>query len=298
MEKDFYKTLGIEKNASAEEIKKAYRKLAVKFHPDKNKSKDAEEKFKEISEAYDVLSNPQKRQNYDRYGSAGPQGGPFGGAQGGPFGSAQGGQGPFRYYYSSSNGGPFGGAQGGQGFDFNDFSDPFDIFEQFFGGGSPFGKRKPAYSIAISFMDAVNGVTKKVEINGKKRDIKIPAGINSGQRIRFDEFDIVVNVASHDFFERRGYDVISEEKVPLVMAVLGGVKEIKSLDGLLKLKIPEGTQPDTIIRIKDKGIKEVSGKGRGSHFVKIKVEVPRKINSKQKSLLEEFEKEGSRKSWF
>ena len=286
MEKDFYKTLGIEKNASADEIKKAYRKLAVKFHPDKNKSKDAEEKFKEISEAYDVLSNPQKRQNYDRFGASGAQGGPGGG----PFGNAQGGQGPFRYYYSTSN--------NGQGFDANDFSDPFDIFEQFFGGGSPFGKRKPAYSIAISFMDAVNGVTKKVEINGKKRDIKIPAGINSGQRIRFDDFDIVVNVASHDFFERRGYDVISEEKVPLVMAVLGGIKEIKSLDGLLKLKIPEGTQPDTIIRIKDKGIKEVNGKGRGSHFVKIKVEVPRKINSKQKSLLEEFEKVGSRKSWF
>ena len=299
MEKDFYKILGVSKNSTPDEIKKAYRKLAVEFHPDKNKSKEAEEKFKGINEAYEVLSNPQKRQNYDRFGSSGPQGGaggnPFGG---GPFGNAQGGQGPFRYYYSSTAGGPFGNAQGKQGFDANDFSDPFDIFEQFFGGGSPFGRRKPAYSITISFMEAVKGVTKKVDLNGKKRDIKIPAGINSDQRIRFDDFDIVVNVQNHDFFERRGNDVISEETIPFTMAILGGIKEIKSLDGSLKLKIPEGTQPDAVIRIKDKGIKEVNGKGRGSHFIKIKVEIPKKINSKQKSLLEEFEKEGSGKHWF
>lgn len=283
MEKDFYKTLGVEKNASADEIKKAYRKLAVKFHPDKNKSKEAEGKFKEINEAYEVLSNPKKRQNYDRFGSNGPQAGPGGN----PFG---GGGGPFKYYYSTSN--------NGQGFDANDFSDPFDIFEQFFGGGSPFGRRKPAYSIVISFMDAANGVTKKVEINGKKRDIKIPAGINSGQRIRFDDFDIVVDIERHAFFERRGYDVISEEAIPFITAVLGGIKEIRALDGKLKLRIPEGTQPDTVIRIKDKGIKEVNGTRRGSHFVKIKVEIPKKINAKQRKLLEEFENEGSKKSWF
>lgn len=292
MEKDYYKTLGVSKSSSAEEIKKAYRKLAVEFHPDKNKSKEAEDKFKEINEAYEVLSNPSKRQNYDRFGSAGAQGGPFGGGAG-----FQGGQGPFQYYYSSS-GGPFGNSQGGQGFDFGDFSDPFDIFEQFFGGGSPFGRRKPAYSIRITFMEAVNGVSKKIEVDGKKKDIKIPAGINNGQRIRFDDFDIVVNVSDDDFFERRGYDVFSEETVPVVMAIMGGIKEIKSLEGKLKIKIPQGTQPGTFIRIKDKGIKEVSGNSKGSHFVKIKVEIPKKVNSKQKKLLEEFEKEDGRKSWF
>jgi DnaJ-class molecular chaperone len=283
MEKNYYKVLGVEKGASAEELKKAYRKLAVEFHPDKNKSKEAEDKFKEINEAYEVLSNPQKRQNYDQFGSAGAQGGPGGN----PFG---GGGGPFKYYYSSSG--------DSQGFDFGGGADPFDIFEQFFGGGSPFGRRKPAYSLSIEFMDAVKGVTKKIDMNGQKKDIKIPAGINSGQRIRFDDFDILIDIQPHEFFERRGYDVISEEKVSFVTAALGGIKEIKSLGGQLKLKIPEGTQPDTVIRIKDKGIKEVNGKGIGSHFVRIKVEIPKKINSKQKKLLEEFEKEGSKKGWF
>jgi len=278
MEKDFYKILGVSKTASADDIKKSYRKLAVEFHPDKNKSKEAEEKFKEINEAYEVLSNPQKRQNYDQFGSAG-------GAGGNPFGSG----GPFRYSYST------GGSS--QGFDFGG-NDPFDIFEQFFGGASPFGSRKPAYSLAIDFMEAISGVTKKIDLNGKNRDIKIPAGINSGQRIRFDDFDIVVDVKPHDVFERRGYDVISEEKISFITAILGGIKEVRGLDGEIKLKIPEGTQSDTIIRIKNKGVKEVNGAGRGSHFVKIKVEIPKKVSSKQKELLREFEKDLSKRGWF
>lgn len=293
MEKDYYKILGVKKDATSAEMKKAYRKLAVEFHPDKNKSKEAEEKFKGINEAYEVLSNPKKRQNYDQFGSAGPQGGPGGGSPfggGGPFGSAQGqGQGPFRYHYSQNG--------SSQGFDASS-SDPFDIFEQFFGGTSPFGKRKPLYSLRIDFMDAVNGITKKLSIEGKNRNIKIPAGINSNQRIRFDEFDIVVEVQPHKIFERRGYDVFSEEVIPLTTAMLGGIKEVESLEGKVKLKIPEGTQPDVLMRMKDKGIKELNGRGRGSHFVRIRVEIPKKINSKQKELIEEFEKEGSRKSWF
>lgn len=286
MAKDFYDVLGVEKGASPEELKKAYRKLAVEYHPDKNKSKEAEGKFKEINEAYEVLSNPQKRQNYDQFGSSGAQGGgPFSG--GNPFGG--GGGGPFRYQYST------GGSS--QGFDFGG-TDPFDIFEQFFGGASPFGRQKPAYSLSIDFMDAVRGVTKKIEMSGKKRDIKIPAGINSGQRIRFDDFDIVIDVKPDDFFERRGYDVFSQEDVSFTTAILGGIKEIRSLEGKIKLRIPEGTQPDTLIRIKDKGIKEINGKGYGSHFVRVGVQIPSKLNSKQKKLIEEFEQETSKKGWF
>lgn len=283
MEKDYYKILGVSKTASPEEMKKAYRKLAIEFHPDKNKSKEAEGKFKEINEAYEVLSNSQKRQQYDQFGSAGAQGG-FGG--GGPFGNNQGGQGPFSYYSTNSAGGfDFGGA------------DPFDIFEQFF-GGSPFGRRKPSYSLQIEFMDAVKGVTKKVEIEGKSRSIKIPAGISSGQRIRFDDFDIIVDVREDKFFERHGYDVLTEEKISLSLAILGGIKEVRSLTGVVKLKIPEGTQPDTLIRIRDKGIKNISSSSHGSQFVRIKIEIPKKINSKQKKLIEEFENESSKKGWF
>src|SRR5476649_693570 len=131
-DRDYYQTLGVTKSSSAAEIKTAYRKLALEFHPDRNKSKEAEGKFKEVTKAYEVLSDPQKKQTYDQYGhDAFEQGGP---ASGGPFGGGFGGQsGPFSYTYSTS------GTEGG--FDFGGFSDPFDIFEQFFGGsGNPFGR--------------------------------------------------------------------------------------------------------------------------------------------------------------
>src|ERR1700733_1438377 len=162
--KDYYDILGVGKNATATEIKSAYRKLALQYHPDRNKSKEAEDKFKEVTKAYEVLSNEEKKKAYDQFGhSAYEQGasqqGPFGGAGG--FGGQQG---PFSYTYSSN----------GQGFDFGGGVDPFDIFEQFFGGASPFGQRarRPAYSITISFLEAVHGVEKEVTINNKKQKIK------------------------------------------------------------------------------------------------------------------------------
>src|SRR5690606_22618340 len=137
---------------------------------------------------------------------------------------------------------------------------PFDIFEQFFGGGaSPFGRRKPAYSLTIDFMEAVKGVTKKVAIDGKSQEIKIPAGVQNGTRIRFDEFDIVVQVRAHDKFERQGYDVVSSETISMTQAALGDVIEVETVEGKVKLKIPEGTQPDALIRLKGKGITHVRG---------------------------------------
>ena len=140
--KDYYQILGLTKSASEQEIKKAYRKLALQYHPDKNKGdKSMEEKFKEVTKAYEVLSDPQKKQTYDQFGEAAFEQGAAGGPGGNPFAGGFGGfsgqqQGPFNYTYSSTGG----------NFDFGGFSDPFEIFEQFFGGGSPFGKRKPAYS--------------------------------------------------------------------------------------------------------------------------------------------------------
>jgi molecular chaperone DnaJ len=161
-DKDYYQVLGVNKSASEAEIKKAYRKLALQYHPDRNKgNKESEAKFKEVTKAYEVLSDPQKKQAYDQYGHAafeqGAGQGPFG--AGGPFGGQGGGQyGPFTYTYTSN------GGQGG-GFDFGGFSDPFEIFEQFFGGGNPFGRqqRRPIYSLRIDFMDAVKGITKKIK---------------------------------------------------------------------------------------------------------------------------------------
>lgn len=141
MNKDYYKLLGVEKSASAEELKKAYRKLALQYHPDRNKTKEAEEKFKEINQAYEVLGDPQKRAQYDQFGAGAFENG---GGAGGPFGGFGGGfrqQGPFTYTYSTGGDG---------GFDFGGFSDPFDIFEQFFGGG--FARQKPTYSLQVDFM--------------------------------------------------------------------------------------------------------------------------------------------------
>lgn len=286
-EGDYYKILGVSKTASAEELKKAYRKLALQYHPDRNKSKEAEEKFKEINHAYEILSNPQKKAQYDQFGASSFQGG------GGPYGSQAGGQGPF-------GGGPFtytySGSGGAQGFDFGGFTDPFEIFEQFFGGAQGFGRRKPTYSLSIEFMEAVNGVQKTVNINGKVRKIKIPAGINDGSRIRFDDFDLVVDVRRHHEFVREGQDIISEKEISMVEAALGGVVNVETIDGEVKLKIPQGTQPGSLIRLKNRGVPYVQGKGRGDHYVKIKILIPQKLKGKQKAILQEFEKEG--KSWF
>lgn len=285
---DYYQSLGVSKSATAEEIKKAYRKLALQYHPDRNKTKEGEEKFKEVTKAYEVLSDPQKRQTYDQVGhQAFEQGGgnPFGGAQGGPFGG-----GGFRYTYSTN----------AQDFDFGGFSDPFDIFEQFFGGASPFGRgqRRPVYSVTIPFMDAVKGIEKEVMIEGKKQKIKIPKGVDTGSRIRFDNYDVVVEVLSHDRFHREGPNIVTEESLTFPQAALGIQLDVQTVQGKVTVKIPPGTQPDTLIRLSGKGMPHIRGNGHGDHYLRIKVTVPKSLTKRQKELLEELDGEPSKKSWF
>nr|MBI5455659.1 J domain-containing protein [Candidatus Levybacteria bacterium] len=289
MTKDYYQTLGVTKGASETEIKKAYRKLALQYHPDRNKGdKELEKKFKEVTKAYEVLSDPSKRQTYDQFGEAAfEQGGP---GAGGPFGGAGGQYGPFTYTYSS-------GGQGG--FDFGGFSDPFDIFEQFFGGGNPFGRaqRRPTYSLTISFMDAVKGATKKVNLGGKVQTIKIPAGVNEGSRIRFGDAEIVIDVIADKKFKREGYDIVSELELSFPQAALGDEVQVQTVQGIVKIKIPQGTQPETLIRLRGKGVKMLRGSGFGDHYVKIKIVIPKNLTGKQKELLKEFD--GQKKSgWF
>lgn len=288
--KDYYDILGVGKNATADEIKKAYRKLALQYHPDRNKTKEGEEKFKEVTKAYEVLGNAEKRKTYDQYGAAAFEGG----AGQGPFGGQGGQYGPFTYTYNSN----------GQGFDFGGFSDPFDIFEQFFGGGG-FGAqrpRRPVYSLTISFDEAVHGVDKEVTINSKKQKIKIPAGVDRGSRIRFDEYDVVIDVIPDKKFGREGYDIITEEAISFPQAALGTEVAVKTVDGDVKIRVPAGTQPGTLIRLSGRGVPRLRGGGKGDHYVKVKVTVPKRLSSQQKQLLEDLLKEetgeSSKRSWF
>lgn len=274
--RDYYEALGVNKSASADEIKRAYRREARKYHPDVNKAAGAEEKFKEINEAYQVLSDPQKKQTYDQFGHAAFQ-------PGGGFGSAGAGPGGFRTYTWSS--GDFGG------FDFGGFADPFDIFEMVFGERSPFGRqaRLPRYLINLDFMEAVHGTTKEVDIGGRRQKIKIPAGVDDGSEIRFSEYVIVTQVSPHPKFKRRGYDIITEHEITFAQAALGTVAEIETVEGPVKIRIPAGTQPGTQIRLRAKGVHRVSGHGQGDHYVIIRLNVPTRLNRHQRDLLEELE---------
>jgi len=291
--RDYYDVLGVSKSATAAELKSAYRKLALEWHPDRNKSSEAEAKFKEINEAYQVLSDTKKKQAYDQFGHAafdpaagGMGGNPFAGG----FGRQGGQSGPFTYYYSSGGANPFGNM------DFGGFSDPFEIFEQFFGGTNPFGRaapRKPHYSLRIPFMTAVKGGTETVKIDGKSHDIKIPPGADTGTHLRFSDFDITFEVEPHRLFRREGPHVYLDHSIPFTLAILGGETTIPTLEDDLTIKVRSGTQPDTLIRLTGKGVPNIqsfSKSDRGDMFIRLKVTLPQSISRRQRELLEQLAK--------
>lgn len=278
--RDYYDILGVTRAASESEMKSAYRKMALKWHPDKNKESGAEAKFKEINEAYEVLSNKDKRAKYDQFGHAAfdPSAG-FGGGQGGQ----SYGQGPFTYSYST--GGGFEDLFGGQG---QGFSDPFNIFESFFGGQY---QPKPHYSMNIDFMEAVKGVDKSFVHQGKQYTVKIPAGADDGTRMRYSEFDVSINVKPHKMFRREGSDIFIYHEIPLATAILGGDTTIPTLDGDLDIKIRPGTQPSTTVRLSGKGMKKLRGTGRGDFYIKLKVILPEKLSRRGKDLVQQLQNE-------
>lgn len=280
-QRDYYDILGVGKSASEAEIKSAYRKLALKYHPDRNKEAGSTEKFKEVSTAYEVLGNPEKRKMYDQFGHAGVSGAAGGGPAGwNPFGGPAGG--PFSYTYTQSGGG-FEDIFGG--------SDPFDIFESFFGGASPFRRApaKPHYQIKIDFLEAVNGVTKSLVHQGKKYDIKIPAGAENGTRIRYSDFDVSVAVSPDKYFKREGIDVIIDHEISFPLAALGGDTVVATLDGDLKLKIKAGTQPGSLIRLTGKGVRQINSNHRGDFYIRFIIKVPTKLDRRERELLHELE---------
>ena len=308
--KDFYEVLGLSKNATEAEIKSAYRKLARQHHPDVDKSEGAAGRFKEVSEAYQVLSDPAKRKNYDQFGHAAFSGGnPFGGGGAGAEGFNPFGNGGFSYSWSTN------GSQGQQGNPFGGgFADPFDLFEQIFGGGlgAEFARgfrRRQTFRMELTFDEAVHGTQKTVEVervegNDNKRvrekmNIKIPSGVDEGTRMRFGDVDIVFHIRASDEFERDGSDIFTESAVSVPEAVLGTTIEVKTIHGKVKVKVPAGTQSGTLIKIKDKGVYSLRGRP-GDHYVRVKIQIPIKLSAEEKSLYEQLlgGKDGKKKGWF
>ncbi len=282
---DYYEILGVSKNASDAEIKAAYRKQALKWHPDRNKSSGAAGKFKEINKAYEVLADPKKKGVYDQYGSEAFERGGFGGAQG----TYQ--QGPFTYTYTSSGGeNPF------EGVDFGGFSDPFEIFEQFFGFQSPFSRgrrqqRRDIYQLELTFDEAVHGTKKETVIKGDHKTIKVPAGVDSGMTIRFSDFDVQVKVRPHPYFRREGQDIYFEKEISYPFVTLGGVVEVPTIHGMVKLKVRPGTQSGTTVRLRDQGVPYPNSYKKGDQYVIFKIKTPEHLSSRAKKLLEELQRE-------
>lgn len=285
MKKDFYEVLGVSKSASKDEIKSAYRKMAMKFHPDRNKEPDAEEKFKVINEAYEILSNDQKKSAYDQYGHAAFD--PSSGGFGGHTYSNQ--SGPNFTYTNTTGGNPFGNS----GFDFEGFNNPFDIFEQFFGGGfsgqTRRGPQLETYKIQLTFLEAANGCQKEFKIKGDKKTIRIPAGVDDGQKIKFQDFILYVDVLPDNTFRREGNDVFVNKLISFKQAVLGSAVEVPTLTDPLQIRVKPGTQPNTLVRLQGKGIRSLTGRGIGDLYIRLIVEVPTRLTGRQKDLIKQFD---------
>lgn len=369
MAKDYYKILGVDKNATKEDVKKAYKRLARQYHPDVNKDSGATEKFKEINEAAQVLGDDEKRRQYDQFGDADS------------YKQASG----FRGFDSSDF-----------GFDFADFAsfDFGDIFDKFFGAGaSPFGttrrgRRERAgsdlrYDMEITLEEAATGIEKELTIpknetcpecsgtgaktqkdiitcpdcggsgmvrrtqrtpfglfstttncpkchgtgkfikeecpncdgtgfvhERKKIKVRIPAGSEEGTNLRVQgegeagargapsgDLYIVIHIKEHDTFERRGDDIFTHINIPFTTAALGGEIEVRTLKGTAKLKIPAGTQGGTVFKMRDLGIPYLHGQGKGDELVEVGIDVPKKLSSKERKILEEFEVENKKKDF-
>jgi curved DNA-binding protein len=306
--KDYYKILGVEKTATKEEISKAFRKLAVKYHPDKNpNNKAAEEKFKEITEAHEVLADQEKRKKYDALGANWNQYRSSGGGFEDFFSQYGGGRrGGTTYEFSGDFGDLFGGMGGG----FSDF------FESIFGGSgrqtrSGFGSQgfqdQPTgidveADLHITLEEAFNGSERQISIDGKKLKIKINPGTSDGQKLRLKGLgrssvqgatkgDLFLNILilQHPFYEIKDGELFYNLDVDLITAVLGGKEEIKTLDGKkISVKIPEGTESEKTLRLKGLGLKKANE--RGDLFVKVHVMIPKNLSEKEKKLFKELSK--------
>lgn len=277
---DPYAALGVARDASADKIKDAYRKLAKKLHPDLNPGNvEAEKKFKEIAAAYEIVGDAANRAKFDRGEWDMPENGGQGGTQSGGF---RGRQGPF-YREAHAGGGRYDFGGGGAGFDES-------IFEQFFGGrgaGQPFGEaargpREELYQMEVDLRDSILGAEKDINLpSGKRLQVKIPAGVAEGSRLRFSGQaagggDILVEIRLREDprFRREGRNLQMDLPVSLVDAVLGGEVRVPTPEGGVALKIPAGSQAGRRFRLPGKGVKEKGQPERGDLFVRIQIELP------------------------
>jgi DnaJ-class molecular chaperone len=308
MARDYYDILGVSKTASADEIKKAHRKLVRKFHPDVNKNNPAAtEKFKEAQEAYDVLSDETKRKNYDQFGHAGVNGAPG-------MGGAGGGVDPFEAFRRAQQGRGRGGPAPGvtvEDFDGGGGGNFGDIFEQLFGsrGGPKTGGRRarpqPAapergqdveHGVKLTFEQAARGTTLPLQIDRDGQvetiEIKVPAGVKDGSRIRVKgrgqqlpngqhgDLFIVTAVQPHPYFRREGNDVYLDLPLSLYEACLGAKLSVPTLDGPVTLTIPPGTGGGAKLRIRGRGIE------KGDQFVQVRVAVPKDLDDADRAAIE------------
>lgn len=298
---DYYKILGVDKTATQEDIKKAYRKLARKLHPDLNPNdKEAERKFKEINEANEVLSNPENRAKYDKYGEHWKHGEEYEKAQ-------QQQQRQYQNYGNDHNGG-FSGADFGEGEDFSDF------FQSMFGGTGGFGRSSRGSSsgkfkgqdvhaeLNLSLRDAATTHQQTFDINGKKVRITIPAGVYDGQQIKLKghggpghnggpngDLYITFNIPADPNFERIGDDLKTSVTIDLYTAVLGGDVKVNTLNGNVNLKVKPETQNGMTVRLKGKGFPVYKKEGQfGDLFVTYDVKLPTNLTDKQKQLFEQL----------
>ena len=282
--KDYYKILGVERKASEEDIRKAYRKLAMQYHPDRNPNdKQAEERFKEINEAYQVLSDSKKRAHYDRLGS--------------DYSTWQrrGAPGDFDW-------GRYGGFPGGTGtrVDIEDMDEMFgggfsDFFRTIFGIGNTPRTQTYQQELIISLEEAYKGTTRLLQSENREKQVRIPAGVRTGSKVRVAgagpnglDLYLIVNVEDDKRFERRSNDLHTTTTVNVFTAILGGEAEVETFDGKIKLNIPAGTQPEQVFRLARRGMPHLKNSTeKGDLFVRLKVSIPKYLSSKQRELLDE-----------
>ncbi len=293
--RDYYKILGVDRKASQDEIKKKYRKLALKHHPDRNPNdKNAEEKFKEINEAYQVLSDPKKRARYDQLGSSYSQWQQRGGAPNdfnwGDWATGQP-SGGGRVSYDDI----FGGGGGGDVFS--------EFFQAIFGmGGAGAGPRRRAQPqrryeqpITISLAEAYNGATRLLQSEGRRVQVKIPPGAKTGTKVRVKgeapgggDLYLKITVDKNPRFERKGNNLHTKTTIDVFTALLGGEASVQTLNGKIMLNIPSGTQPEQVFRLSGRGMPNLRNpQTKGDLYVRVKVKIPKKLTAEQKRLLEQ-----------